>query len=138
MRQKMIRRLSVYLLVFLLLCTLASVQVQRMLLPQVTVAEPMPGKVVVEGVEAAYDYTIPFSALEWGGDGYYVYYVMEWEGRFGKEQSVMKMGVNVEAQDGVTAALDSKGYGEMVVQTNQPLEDGKRVMKAADSESFSE
>lgn len=128
MRQKIIRWISVVLFAFLLFCTFASVQVQKMLLPQVITSEPAPGNVRVDGVETAYEYTIPYSALEQIGEDYYVYYVLERDGRFGKEQQTMRMGVNVAAQDGITAALTSPGYGEMVIQTNQPLQDGMRVM----------
>lgn len=128
MRKKIIGRISVYLFVFLLLCTVASTQVRKLTLPQVEVAEPGPGTVMVDGVETAYDYTLPFSALEQDGENYCLYYLQESDGRFGKEQSVMRMGVGVEAQDGVTAALSSMGYGRAVVRTNRPLTDGAQVM----------
>lgn len=134
MRKKIIGRISLYLFVFLLLCTFASIQVQKMTLPQVEVSDPAPGTVAVDGTETPYDYTLPLSALEAEGEDYYVYYLQEFEGRFGKEQSVMRMGVRVEAQDGVTAALTSPGYGKTVVRTNKPLEDGMRVMVSSPNE----
>lgn len=128
MRKKCVWRITVCLYVFLVLCTLASIQVQRLILPQVEVAQAMPGTVRVEGMEVSRDYTIPITALEKCGEDYAVYYLQERDGRFGKEQYVMRMGIQVTERDDHTAALSSQGYGKIVVRTNRPLADGMRVL----------
>lgn len=128
MRKKSIWMISAWVYGLLALCTLASIQVQRLILPQVQTAEAGPGTVRAEEEERPYNYTIPFSALERDGDDYAVYYLQEREGRFGREKYVLRMGVRVVDQDGVTAALASQGYGEIVVGVDKPLRDGDRVL----------
>lgn len=128
MRKKIIWNISAGLFIFLVLCTFAAIQVEKLVLPQVEASEAVPGTVIVDGAETAYDYTIPISALELCGEDYFVYCLQEWDGQFGKELSVMRVRIGVIAQDGVTAALSSPGYGRMVVRTNKPLEDGSQVI----------
>lgn len=123
MRKKVLRKLSVYVFIFLIFCTFVSVQVEKIILPQVSVSEAVPGVLMVNGVSTEYEYTIPFTALEKEGDTYFVYYLQETDGRFGKETKTMRMETNVIAQDGVLAALKSKGFYEMIIGTNKPLED---------------
>lgn len=123
MRKKVRRKLSVYVFIFLIFCTFVSVQVEKITLPQVSVSEAVPGVLMVNGVSTEYEYTIPFTALEKEGDTYFVYYLQETDGRFGKETKTMRMETNVIAQDGVLAALKSKGFYEMIISTNKLLED---------------
>lgn len=132
MRKKILRKFSVYVFIFLIFCTLASVQVEKLLLPQVVVSEAVPGTLNINGTEMDYEYTIPFSALEKSGESYFVYYLREMNGRFGKEYRVMLMEIDVIAQDGVRAALKSQGFYEMVIDTNKALADNMTVMVQED------
>lgn len=128
MRKKVIRLITVHLFLFLLLCTLFSCQVQRMLLPQVKLTSAVPGTVLTDGGAQQYDYTVPVSALQWEGDGYRIFYVSTEQGRFGEEQVVYGFPVEVLAQDGTTAALKKCMFDAVVGQTDKVLSDGMRVM----------
>lgn len=128
MRKKIGRKLSVYVFVFLLFCTVVSVQVEKLVLPQVTVSEAVPGILTIDGISTEYDYTIPLAALEKEEESYFVYYLQEMDGRFGKEERIMRMETNVVAQDGTLAALKSQGFYKIVISSNKPLEDKMVVM----------
>lgn len=136
MRKKLIRRITIYLLIFLLFCTAASAQVQRRILPQVTVAELVPGTVETDGVIQQYDYTMPSRALTREGEAYYLYYVAKQQGKFGEEQIAVYFPANVVADDGMTAALSSDYYGRIIVDSDKALLPDQRVMVRQQSDAL--
>lgn len=128
MRKRVIRRLAAHLFCFLILCTLLSGQVQRMILPQVTLVSVEPGTVIINGEAQPYDYTVPVSALQWEGDICRVFYVSTKQGQFGEEQIAYGFPVEVVALDDTTAALEKCVFDIVIGQSDKTLMDGIRVM----------
>lgn len=74
---------------------------------------------------------VPNSAVYNDSSGSYVFVLESREGPLGTENYLQKVGVNVEDSDNEKSALTDMVMGEVVIQSNKPVEDGDRVLKEA-------
>ncbi len=126
-RKKIIRCISLILLLFLIICTVIATRNQRMQLPRVVITVPQAGR--VNGQE--YDWVIPVSALHQEGDSWYGYDVDTVDGLFEEEQIVHDIRFIVLDMDESYAAVKKKPFDlNIITDSSQPLKDGMRVTEA--------
>ena len=80
-----------------------------------------------------YPTLVPNSAVYSDSGGSYIYILKSRKGPLGEENYIQKMSVNVEDYDNEKSALSNMVTGEVVVQSDKPLEDGDKVLKEASS-----
>lgn len=124
-RKKIIRSISLVLTLFLAVCTMIASRNQRMRIPRVAVTVPQAG--YVNGQQ--YDWVLPVSALYQLGDSWYAYHVDTMPGLFEDEQIISDVRFAVLNMDEQYVAVEEKPLDLLIVaDSNQPLENGMRVM----------
>lgn len=126
-RKRMIRCISLVLLLFLAGCTVIATRNQRMQIPRVVITVPQAGR--VNGQE--YDWVLPVSALRQEGDSWYGYDVDTVDGLFEEEQIVHDVRFIVLDMDETYAAVKEKPFDlNIITDSSQPLKEGMRVIEA--------
>ncbi|EHQ89123.1 HlyD family secretion protein [Desulfosporosinus youngiae] len=89
------------------------------------------GEIYLSKKTKPYATLIPNSAVYDDSSGSYVFVLESRKGPLGAENYLQKVDVNVEDSDNNKSALTDMVMGEVVMQSNKPLEDGDRVLKEA-------
>ena len=89
------------------------------------------GEIYLSKKTKPYAALVPNSAVYDDSSGSYVFVLESRKGPLGEENYLQKVDVKVEDSDNAKSALADMVMGEVVVQSNKPLEDGDRVLKEA-------
>lgn len=89
------------------------------------------GEIYLSKRTKQYNALVPNSAVYYDSDGSYVFLLKSRKGPLGTENYLQKLAVNVEDSDNAMSALTSLVMGEVVIQSNKPVDDGARVLKEA-------
>lgn len=89
------------------------------------------GEIYLSKKTKPYAALVPNSAVYDDSSGSYVFVLESRKGPLGRSNYLQKVAVNVEDRDNVKSALTDMVMGEVVMQSNKPLEDGDRVLKEA-------
>lgn len=89
------------------------------------------GEIYLSKKTKPYATLVPNSAVYDDSSGSYVFVLESRKGPLGEENYLQKVDVNVEDSDNNKSALTDMVMGEVVMQSNKPLEDGDRVLKEA-------
>ena len=87
------------------------------------------GEIYLSKKTKPYDTLVPISAVYDDTSGSYVFVLESRKGPLGTENYLQKVNVNVEDSDREMSALTDGVMGEVVWQSNKPVEDGDRVLK---------
>ncbi|TWH57436.1 multidrug efflux pump subunit AcrA (membrane-fusion protein) [Desulfitobacterium sp. LBE] len=87
------------------------------------------GEIYLSKKTKPYDTLVPNSAVYDDTSGSYVFVLESRKGPLGTENYLQKVNVNVEDRDREMSALTDGVMGEVVWQSNKPVEDGDRVLK---------
>ncbi|ACL19715.1 RND family efflux transporter MFP subunit [Desulfitobacterium hafniense DCB-2] len=87
------------------------------------------GEIYLSKKTKPYDTLVPNSAVYDDSSGSYVFVLESRKGPLGTENYLQKVNVNVEDRDREMSALTDMVMGEVVWQSNKPVEDGDRVLK---------
>ncbi|KTE89604.1 RND transporter [Desulfitobacterium hafniense] len=87
------------------------------------------GEIYLSKKTKPYDTLVPNSAVYDDSSGSYVFVLESRKGPLGTENYLQKVNVNVEDSDREMSALTDGVMGEVVWQSNKPVEDGDRVLK---------
>ena len=87
------------------------------------------GEIYLSKKTKPYDTLVPNSAVYDDTSGSYVFVLESRKGPLGTENYLQKVNVNVEDSDREMSALTDGVMGEVVWQSNKPVEDGDRVLK---------
>ncbi|AGL01200.1 efflux RND transporter periplasmic adaptor subunit [Desulfoscipio gibsoniae] len=89
------------------------------------------GEIYLSKKTKPYATLVPDSAVYDDSGGSYVFVLESRKGPLGTENYLQKVEVNVEDSDNEKSALTDMVMGEVVMQSNKPVEDGDRVLKEA-------
>ncbi len=89
------------------------------------------GEIYLSKKTKPYAALVPNSAVYNDSRGSYVLVLESSKGPLGTENYLQKVEVNVEDSDNQKSALTDMVMGEVVTQSNKPVEDGDRVLKEA-------
>lgn len=89
------------------------------------------GEIYLSKKTKQYPALVPNSAVYTDSSGSYVFVLESRKGPLGTENYLQKVEVNVEDSDNEKSALTDMVMGEVVMQSNKPVEDGDRVLKEA-------
>ncbi len=89
------------------------------------------GEIYLSKKTKPYATLVPNSAVYDDSGGSYLFVLESRKGPLGAENYLQKVEVNVEDSDNQTSALTDMVMGEVVMQSNKPVEDGDRVLKEA-------
>ncbi len=89
------------------------------------------GEIYLSKKTKPYATLVPNSAVYDDSSGSYVFVLESRKGPLGTENYLQKVAVNVEDSDNEKSALTDMVMGEVVMQSNKPVEDGDRVLKEA-------
>jgi len=89
------------------------------------------GEIYLSKKTKPYATLVPNSAVYTDSSGSYVFVLESRKGPLGTENYLQKVEVNVEDSDNEKSALTDMVMGEVVMQSNKPVEDGDRVLKEA-------
>jgi len=89
------------------------------------------GEIYLSKKTKPYATLVPNSAVYTDSSGSYVFVLESRKGPLGTENYLQKVEVNVEDSDNQKSALTDMVMGEVVTQSNKPVEDGDRVLKEA-------
>ncbi|GBF33691.1 Co/Zn/Cd efflux system membrane fusion protein [Desulfocucumis palustris] len=89
------------------------------------------GEIYLSKKTKPYATLVPNSAVYNDSSGSYVFVLESRKGPLGTENYLQKVEVNVEDSDNVKSALTDMVMGEVVMQSNKPVEDGDRVLEEA-------
>lgn len=89
------------------------------------------GEIYLSKKTKPYANLVPNSAVYNDSSGSYVFVLESKKGPLGTENYLQKVEVNVEDSDHEKSALTDMVMGEVVMQSNKPVEDGDRVLKEA-------
>lgn len=123
--KSVVRKAAFAVLLVLILCTIASYHIERIMMAKVTVSLPQDG--IVRGVSCEAT-VLPLSSLTMQDGNTGVYIIDYVEGVFGQEMVARFVPVTVEEQDRENfSSGDLLDYREYVVSSNRPLKDGEEV-----------
>lgn len=89
------------------------------------------GEIYLNKKTKPYATLVPNSAVYNDSSGSYIFVLESRKGPLGTENYLQKVEVNVEDSDNEKSALIDMVMGEVVMQSNKPVEDGDRVLKEA-------
>ncbi|WP_347488229.1 efflux RND transporter periplasmic adaptor subunit [Desulfoscipio sp. XC116] len=89
------------------------------------------GEIYLSKKTKPYANLVPNRAVYDDSGGSYVFVLESRKGPLGTENYLQKVEVNVEDSDNEKSALTDMVLGEVVMQSNKPVEDGDRVLKEA-------
>jgi len=89
------------------------------------------GEIYLSKKTKPYANLVPNSAVYNDSSGSYVFVLESRKGPLGRSNYLQKVEVNVEDSDNEKSALTDMVMGEVVMQSNKPVEDGDRVLKEA-------
>lgn len=89
------------------------------------------GEIYLSKKTKPYATLVPNSAVYDDNSGSYLFVLESRKGPLGTENYLQKVEVNVEDSDNQTSALTDMVMGEVMMQSNKPVEDGDRVLKEA-------
>lgn len=89
------------------------------------------GEIYVSKKTKPYASLVPNSAVYNDNSGSYIFVLESRKGPLGTENYLQKVDVNVEDSDNAKSALTDMAPGEVVIQSNKPVEDGDKVLKEA-------
>ena len=89
------------------------------------------GEIYLSKKTKPYATLVPNSAVYNDSSGSYIFVLESRKGPLGTENYLQKVEVNVEDSDNEKSALTDMVMGEVVMQSNKPVEDGDRVLKEA-------
>ncbi|SFG83466.1 Multidrug efflux pump subunit AcrA (membrane-fusion protein) [Desulfotomaculum arcticum] len=89
------------------------------------------GEIYLSKKTKPYATLVPNSAVYDDSSGSYIFVLESRKGPLGTENYLQKVEVNVEDSDNEKSALTDMVMGEVVMQSNKPVEDGDRVLKEA-------
>lgn len=89
------------------------------------------GEIYLSKKTKPYATLVPNSVVYDDSSGSYVFVLESRKGPLGTENYLQKVEVNVEDSDNEKSALTDMVMGEVVMQSNKPVEDGDRVLKEA-------
>lgn len=123
--KSVVRKAAFAVLLVLILCTIASYHIERIMMAKVTVSLPQDG--IVRGVSCEAT-VLPLSSLTMQDGNTGVYIIDYVEGVFGQEMVARFVPVTVEEQDQENfSSGDLLDFREYVVSSNRPLKDGEEV-----------
>lgn len=89
------------------------------------------GEIYLSKKTKPYATLVPNSAVYNDSRGSYIFVLESRKGPLGTENYLQKVEVNVEDSDNEKSALTDMVMGEVVMQSNKPVEDGDRVLEEA-------
>ena len=130
--KKVVIVLSSLVVTALMICTILSVQIERLMSPEIDVVRATKAGILdaVSGEEIMYDYTLPLSALMHDNLGDYVLMLERIDGVWGNEQIVSRYPItDYDAMDESCFASERLAYipDGFAIYPSQDLKGGEKV-----------